>query len=295
MRSKYVIGSLTLNMATLLSACIGAVDYPLVNPVDPASGLDYDGDGVENKVDTCPRVANPNQEKDCFVWVFIDGGAFAMGSNDGDSDERPVHTVQVASFEMARTEVTIGQYEQCVEAGRCTDPGGSSKCNWGRLDRDDYPVNCVTWDQARAYAEWVGGRLPTEAEWEFAARSRGQAIAYPWGEEQATCDLAIMNDGGGRGCGTDLMRPVCSSLAGNTEQGLCDMAGGVWEWVEDRYGIYDDAFDDGSARTDGGAGRVFRGGSWVNATWSLRAANRNRNQASSWYDDVGFRPARSSP
>ena len=93
----------------------------------------------------------------------------------------------------------------------------------------------MDWDQAMNFAAWVGGNLPTEAQWEYAARSEGEDWIYPWGNEMATCEYSVMDDGGGWGCGEDRMRPVCSKPRGNTQQGLCDMAGNVYEWVQDAY------------------------------------------------------------
>ena len=112
-------------------------------------------------------------------------------------------------------------------------------CNWNQSGRGDHPINCVSWNQARTFATWLGARLPTEAEWEYAARSGGENREYPWGDEEATCERAVVYEryqnpkDGNRGCGRDSTWAVCSKSAGNTEQGLCDMAGNVWEWVED--------------------------------------------------------------
>ena len=117
-------------------------------------------------------------------WVQIPGGTFQMGSASGDDDEQPVHTVGVAGFKMMKSEVTVGQYRKCVDAGSCTAPDTGEDCNWN-TGREDHPVNCVDWNQAQAFAVWAGGRLPTEAEWEYAARSGGKARTYPWGDESA--------------------------------------------------------------------------------------------------------------
>ena len=133
----------------------------------------------------------------------------------------------VKSFQLAKTEVTNKQYKACVEAGACTPP---SSYEGG----DDQPVVNVDWNQAKAFSEWVGGRLPSEAEWEYAARSGGKERKYPWGDEEPSCERAVMNQGG-NGCGRNATWPVCSKTAGNTSQGLCDMAGNVWEWTQDWY------------------------------------------------------------
>ena len=217
-----------------------------------------------------------------------------MGST-GEPYEQPVHTVTVPDFEMTETEVTVVQYAECVTAGVCSAPNTCTNCNWNDSGYEDHPVNGVDWNQAKDFCTWVGGWLPTEAEWEYAARSGGQDITYPWGDETATCEYAVMDDGGS-GCGTGKTMEVCSKTLGNTNQGLCDMAGNVWEWVEDDWhDNYNDAPIDGSAWVDDprGASRVGRGGGFGTAADYLRAANR-----SGFYDPsggsyyVGFRCAR---
>jgi len=227
-------------------------------------------------------------------WVRIAGGTFEMGSNDFDWAQ-PVHSVTVPTFEMTRTEVTVEQYKACVDAGSCSAPDdGWESCNWGYSDRGSHPINCVDWDQAQDFANWVGGRLPSEAEWEYAARSGGRDWKYPWGDEAATCERAVMYDGGD-GCGRDSTWPVCSKPSGNTTHGLCDMAGNVWEWVQDWYhDSYDGAPTDGSAwETPTGSDRVNRGGSWYFGARFVRAAYRNGGLPGDRFGGVGFRLARS--
>ena len=233
-------------------------------------------------------------------WVTIPGGSFEMGSESGDDDERPVHTVRVSSFELMKTEVTVGQYRKCVEAGDCAAPeaydsssGWKKYCNWGQSGREDHPLNCVDWTQAQAFAKWAGGRLPTEAEWEYAARSGGKSWTYPWGPEGAAdCTRAVMDDGG-KGCGEDRTWPVCSKPAGNSTHGVCDLAGNVWEWVQDTYhDTYNGAPDDGTALEGDASYRVNRGGSWFNTASDLRASNRRGFDPSNRLDDLGFRLAR---
>ena len=142
------------------------------------------------------------------------------------------------SLYLSNTEVTVGQYRACVKAGACSEPDTGKYCNWNESGREDHPINCVDWNQARTFAKWVGGDLPSEAQWEYAARSGGRDWKYPWGNESASCEYAIMDDGG-NGCGKDRTWAVCSKPKGNSKQGLCDMAGGVWEWVRDEYKSYD--------------------------------------------------------
>jgi iron(II)-dependent oxidoreductase len=224
-----------------------------------------------------------------------------MGSDTGDADEQPVHQVAVSAFDMTKTEVTVAQYYACVNEGSCTDPDDNtvfSSCNWGQNDRDDHPVNCVDWYQASDFCAWAGGYLPSEAEWEYAARSGGQDIAYPWGNQTATCEYAVMEtENSGDGCGQDRTWPVCSKVAGNTSQGLCDMAGNVYEWVQDWYhSDYHGAPIDGSAWEDpAGIARVIRGGSWgAGDPEYMRASNRYSNSPTIRYHNNGFRCGRSS-
>jgi len=238
--------------------------------------------------------ANVAIETGGVEWVRIPGGSFNMGSKDFEWAQ-PVHRVTVRTFEMTKTLVTVEQYKACVDAGACTAPDTGGKCNWGQSDRGKHPINCVDWYQAQAYAKWAGGRLPTEAEWEYAARSGGRDWKYPWGNENATCERAVMDDGG-YGCGRDSTWPVCSKPSGNTTQGLCDMAGNVWEWVQDWYhDSYNGAPTDGSAwESPTGSHRVYRGGSWNGGAGDVRAAFRYDYSPGLRGDDLGFRVARDS-
>ena len=230
-------------------------------------------------------------------WVRIPGGSFRMGSNSGSSDEKPVHGVQVTSFSLLKSEVTMGQYRRCVSAGVCSEPEKGGGCVWGKGTGRRYgslPVNCVNWEQARKFCAWAGGRLPSESEWEYAARSGGKAWKYPWGNEEATCSRAVMDEGGW-GCGKRRTWPVCSKPSGNSAQGICDLAGNVWEWVEDCWHVsYTGAPSSGKAWTESCSDsvRVFRGGGWLNGAGGLRAAYRVKftPRIRNYY--LGFRCAR---
>ena len=216
-------------------------------------------------------------------WVRIPGGTFTMG--DGNGTEWPRHSVTVRTFQMAKTLVTNKQYKACVDAGACT----SASSPGSTFEGYDQPVVGVDWNQANAFSKWVGGRLPNEAEWEYAARSAGKDQAYPWGDDAPTCERAAFS---GCGEGTAL---VCSKAMGNTKQGLCDMAGNVWEWVEDWYhDSYKGAPMDGSVwDSPVGSSRVIRGGSFGSkADGGLRADYRDGSRPDSRVDGVGFRVAR---
>ncbi|MFH0899751.1 MAG: SUMF1/EgtB/PvdO family nonheme iron enzyme [Pseudomonadota bacterium] len=212
-----------------------------------------------------------------LAWIPLPEGTFQMGSNRHADHEKPAHTVHVSAFAMLRTEVTVAQYEECMNAGRCSHASVSVSCNRGRSDRANHPMNCINWDQAQTFCEWVGGWLPTEAEWEYAAKGGedGGDRDYPWGNEEPTCERAVMRVfdngnicgiGSSAGCGKCTTWPVCSKPAGNTPQGLCDMAGNAAEWVADWYrGDYyarcvGDCGDPDGPTT--GDWRVARGGSF---------------------------------
>jgi len=209
---------------------------------------------------------------------------------------------------MTKTAVTFRQYRACVSAGGCTPAhvddgtcwvwtgsGGEQDTLPSSFQGDSQPVVCVDWDQAQAFATWAGGRLPSEAEWEYAARSGGQDWKYPWGDEGATCARAVMADGMDAGCGRDSTWPVCSKPNGNTTDGLCDMAGNVWEWVQDgHHHNYDGAPTDGSAwEPPTASARVSRGGSWAYYAGDLRAAKRDFFGSNMRTSGLGFRLARS--
>jgi formylglycine-generating enzyme required for sulfatase activity len=226
-------------------------------------------------------------------WVKVPGGTFAMGTWDSDLVRaRPVHQVTLKTLQFAKTLVTNKQYRACVAAGACTETRDCGRQYVG----DDQPVVCVDWEQAQAFSQWVGGRLPTEAEWEYAARSAGKDRKFPWGDEDATCERAVISEGG-YGCGRNVTWPVCSKTAGNTEQGLCDMAGNTWEWMQDwSHDSYDGAPADGSAwKNPPGLYRVIRGGSWSGVAGVARSANRDVTYPGNYTTNLGFRPVRSNP
>jgi formylglycine-generating enzyme required for sulfatase activity len=225
------------------------------------------------------------------VWVRIEGGSFQMGSDDGGNDEKPRRRVTVPTFELGMTEVTVGHYRRCVDAGRCSPPDTASGCNWGQPGRDDHPVNCVDWSQASAFAAWAEARLPSEAEWEYAARSGGRDQAYPWGDALPSCRRAIMS-GDVNGCGAERTWPVCSKAPGNSAQGVCDLAGNVREWVADWLRPYAEAPTDGSANTNVAGARAYRGGAWHGIADSLRAAYRNGVAPERQFNHLGFRLVR---
>jgi len=235
-------------------------------------------------------------------WIPIGGGRFLMGTDSGEThleDAKPVHEVAIRTFEMSKTAVTVEQYAQCVIMGGCTEPlSGGDYCNWGVTGRQFHPVNCVSWDQAAQYARFMGARLPSESEWEYAATSGGRNQTYTWGNGEPTCDKAVISVISGPGCAMGTM-PVCSKPAGNTAQGLCDMAGNVSQWVQDNYrrsyagGPADGGAFEGDVLRDN---RVIRGGSFRDIgspSLTLRADSRDSFAPDARVYTVGFRLARS--
>lgn len=222
-------------------------------------------------------------------WLRVEGGTYNMGLGE------VLHEVAVPHFELAATEVTTFQYGRCVDAGVCTPPGEGDGCNWNVDGRDQHPINCVNWYQARVFSAWVGGRLPSESEWEYAARSGGLVQDYPWGDEPVTCARAVMDDGTA-GCGENRTWPVCSKPAGNSVQGVCDLTGNVWEWTEDvSYNGYASTPTDGSAATGDASNRVIRGGGSSYDASFMRADYRTSDEPDGSRAGTGFRPARSLP
>jgi formylglycine-generating enzyme len=227
--------------------------------------------------------------------ILIPGGEFEMGSDAFDDYERPARQVQVDPFYIDATEVTVAAYELCVQTGSCTMPVAGGDCNWGVPGREDHPINCVSWFDAYYYCDWIGAvvdrRLPTEAEWEKAARS-DDARLYPWGDEPPpSCMHIAMNEGAGGGCGAYSSLPVGSTPLGDSPYGVHDMAGGVWDWVADWYGVYDVAEDDNPTGPPTGRFRVIRGGGWntTDINW-FRTSARNPSDAAG-NANIGFRCA----
>jgi formylglycine-generating enzyme required for sulfatase activity len=196
--------------------------------------------------DSCPAIE----------WVALEGGTFEMGL---DQAER--HRVTVEPFDLMQTEVTVAQYRACMEAGVCAGPTNNfderwevEPCldlpNWARADAawDHRPVNCLRRYDMERFAVWMNARLPTEAEWEFAATSGGLDRDFPWGNEPITCERVVHHRWEGVGCGSGGPLPVCTHPQGNSEQGICNLVGNISEMVADAYvATYDNAPTDGSA------------------------------------------------
>lgn len=223
--------------------------------------------------------------------VRIPGGTFQMGSNTGQADEKPIHSVTLGSFSMSKYEVTVGQYESyCKDSGKPMPDAPSYNTKWSRKD---HPVVNVSWKDAMAYCKWLSKKtgksydLPTEAEWEYASRGGLAGKAYPWGDEwdEEKCANSV---GSNNLKGT---MPVGSYAANG--YGLYDMAGNVWEWCKDSYGsdYYSSSPSVNPPGPATGEYRVLRGGSWdyFNPGF-FRCAIRFRSKPANWVDGIGFRP-----
>ncbi len=217
--------------------------------------------------------------------VLIKDGHFQMGSPtteaDSDDSERPQHEVAMPSFYLGKYPVTNAQYAQFMQA----NPKVVEPDYWSdrRFNGERQPVVGVSWEAANAFAQWAGGRLPTEAEWEYAARA-GTTTRYWWGDE-------FESERVNAGCAIGRTSPV-DAYAPNP-WGLHDVVGNVWEWVEDCWnGSYTGAPTDGSALKSGDCSRrVLRGGSWLTNPNRVRSATRNGGWRDYRYDYVGFRVA----
>jgi formylglycine-generating enzyme required for sulfatase activity len=283
------------------SACGRAAPEPTAPPAEASLG------------DTWTRPA------DDAVMVYVPSGTFQMGSNDEDvdyalqlcneyrdgcerawfEDEQPVHDVTLNGFWIDQTEVTNAQYVLCVADGDCEE---SQSADDADLNGDNHPVVGISWHDAAAYCEWAGARLPTEAEWEYAARGEKGSI-FPWGDtfdgtrlnfcdENCQLDWAdeTVDDGYGQ------TAPVGNYPSGASWCGALDMAGNVWEWVADwpESDYYELSFSENPVSPEEGDSKVMRGGSWFIYPVNVRSASRNWGIPDLTAYDGGFRCARGS-
>lgn len=223
--------------------------------------------------------------KDGMTQLYVSAGEFEMGSEEGSDAESPVHTVVLDAFWIDQFEITNAMYKICVAAGACDEP--SATIDYNDAAYAAHPVVYVSWHDADAYCTWAGRRLPTEAEWEKAARGTG-GRTYPWGEV-IIADLLNYD----RSIGDST--PEGSYPDGASPYGALDMAGNVWEWVADWYGsdYYQSFPQENPTGPESGTYRVLRGGSWVSSANFVRAAYRHYDGPVSASHYVGFRCATS--
>jgi formylglycine-generating enzyme required for sulfatase activity len=281
-------------LAVMAASCSGgrAIDTVTLSPVVSALPSVTAEEPPPTTVSRCPK-----------GFVAIPGGTFTMGSPDGegDADEHPEHKVTVNEFCMQRLEVTVAEYETCIDAGVCTATGIDNACNVHKAaQRQTHPINCVDWYQAMAYCNYVGGRLPSEMEWEYAARGT-DGRKYAWGNsppgptrlnacgDECTAyaqreysetkpSMYSGNDG------FEETAPVGSYPAGASPFGLLDIAGNVYEWTVSPYCSYPD-------HNCTSEYRMYRGGGWYTDK-TAAAATRNGNKTSERSVVVGIRCAK---
>ncbi len=231
--------------------------------------------------------------------VLVPEGEFAMGSDNGNVDEKPVHQVFLDAYYIDKYEVTNALYKQCVDVGSCDMPKIIEKFSDVRYK--DHPVGNVRWEMAKEYCEWRDARLPTEAEWEKAARGTDERT-YPWGNVfdgniVNFCDSTCIEDWADKNSsdGYQASSPVGSYPDGVSPFGAYDMAGNVYEWVADWYD--ENYYGNSPARNplgpENGEHRVMRGGSYYDHYYNERSARRLDEIPLDFYNNIGFRCARS--
>jgi formylglycine-generating enzyme required for sulfatase activity len=223
--------------------------------------------------------------------ILVPEGDFLMGSEKGETDEQPAHTVYLEAFYIDKFEVTNKLYKACVDDGQCDPPKQTyffaespNKIYYGNPQYDNYPVTYVDWNMAKAYCEWRGARLPTEAEWEKAARGT-DGNTYPWGKG-LDCQKANY-----QGC-VNRSSEVGSYPDGVSPYGVYDMTGNAWEWVADWYAdnYYSKSPRNNPSGPISGQSRVLRGGSW--ARFDVTAFHRTKFAPDYNTFDISFRCTR---
>uniref|UniRef100_UPI00321780FC SUMF1/EgtB/PvdO family nonheme iron enzyme n=1 Tax=uncultured Draconibacterium sp. TaxID=1573823 RepID=UPI00321780FC len=286
---------------------INTLGYVLIdNYSDDFGGIDIDGYTIGEGGST----GSANLE-----YVTVQGGTFQMGSNSGDSDEKPVHSVTLNGFKISKYEVTHAQFIEFLNDIKCNSNGSYNDSKYGNVEyiyidnsdcaidysgskfvfggaryasSADCPVIEVTWYGANAFAKWAGGFLPTEAQWEFAARGGNSSKGYTYSGSNTIGDVAWYE--GNSGIKT---HPVGQKQA--NELGIYDMSGNVYEWCADWYGSYSSSSQTNPAGPSSGSYRVRRGGYWYSVADFCRVANRGYDSPDNSNYGMGFRVARSLP
>ena len=258
----------------VLVTLFGLAVYPVMAAVPGDKGPQESATGHKQGYEK--TVSAQSQEPS---MVLVPAGEFTMGNLTGDSDERPAHRVYLDAFYIDRYEVTVGQYAAFLQ-----EAGNHTPSDWKTMNQPAHqkrPVANVDWADAAAYCKWAGKRLPTEAEWEKAARGTDGRL-YPWGNEAPTPLHANYGKTGLNNHGASV--PVGSLEEGKSPYGLYDMAGNVWEWVSDWYDhdYYKNSPSKNPTGPPMGGYKVIRGGSWNSNPRALRSSDR-------YWDPPSFR------
>jgi formylglycine-generating enzyme required for sulfatase activity len=229
-----------------------------------------------------PQAGTPLRWYDGGFLVYVPSGIFPMGA---DGQDNPEHQVYLSGFWIYRTKVTNGMYSRCVDAGKCTPPGPDALLpDYTDPVVKDLPVVGVTWEQSNQYCRWISGHLPTEAEWEKAARGP-DGNPYPWGVGQPSCSLANLAGCVGRSSN------VLDYPAGVSPYLAFDFSGNVFEWVADWYaaGYYAESPTENPAGPSSGNVRAVRGSSFASQAEQMRPSLRYSYDPQKFRADLGFR------
>jgi formylglycine-generating enzyme required for sulfatase activity len=291
---------LPLWLLALVGAAASGCDQDCPNPSVDCGVGDGDADGdIESDGDTprvcvIPEVECADDEHAEYGLCVDDGEELTVPATTFEmGNSVNAHNVTLSEFAIDRFEVTNERFRACVESGCCRPPHYDGSYSgrqpyYGNGDFDDFPVVFVTWDQAQEYCEGLGKQLPTEAQWELAARGDDGRL-YPWGNDAPRDDHANFAD----------VRKGDTEEVGEFEDGaspygLDDMAGNVWEWVADWYqdDYYDDSPDEDPQGPEDGFTRVARGGSFLSSATDVSTFNRHHFVPTDAYSNVGFRCVR---
>ena len=294
----FVLLPLLFSLGVLSTPAAAPAIPPTAGPIrpGPTASPAPTAAAIQPSPTASPAIPPYTRPADGMTMLYVPGATFTMGS--ADMGEATPHQVTLDAYWIDQTDVTNSEYARCVASGGCTEPSYKNSATrpsyYGNSQFDNYPMIYVNWNLAKSYCEWAGkgsnGKvgLPTEAQWELAARGT-DGRTYPWAG--AAIDKSYANYNRDVGDTSE----VCSYPQGNSPYGACDMAGNVLQWVADWYGDYGTSPVSNPSGPDSGTYRVLRGGSWLsNDILSLRSAYRDHyvNPFARWNYN-GFRCARS--
>ncbi len=267
--------------------------------------VSYDNDGGNSSDEISIKLIKSSSGGIDLEWVNVAGGSFQMGSDNGNIEEQPIHTVTLSSYEITKYEITNRQYCEFLNAISCDSTGSYNGVEFidmddsdclifyssgqfiPRGDEPDFPVIEVTWYGSDAFAQWAGGRLPTEAEWEFAAQGGNNSNAYTYSGSDTIGVVAWYH------ANSDANIQLVGTKAPN-ELGIYDMSGNVWEWCKDWYSevYYSNSPTNNPQGSLSGTDRVLRSGSWLSDAYYCRVAYRNKSTPDGSVSYYGFRIVR---